>query len=405
MATRIPHLLVLSRQTLHLNQAGLAPLMVCAAAEEHVSRRVAVLFVGCALVATPACGSRTGLDPGDLGTGVGVEGGVTPNCAEGLVVLYSYGSSSTSTVPGLPGGAAGIAVDATGVYWTSVAPDGALGGSVMMVPLCGGSATTLASATSRSSLINPAALAVDGTDVYWASVDEASGAPGDQLMKVPVGGGTSTVIASQQHPAYLAVDPTSLYWSDDGNGTVMKAALSGGTPITLGEGEPQGVASLVVDATRVYFYARTRGIQSVPLDGGRITTLVSDDGYPGVTFSNLVLSRGSLYWASGEAQTSLWTLPVSGGTPTALVSVSQPGPIGSIAVDGVSVYWLSASSTGTTCTTAVMKVPVGGGTPTTVVSGVPGCDNALGPALGSIALDATSVYWTTGSAVMKMTPK
>lgn len=47
-----------------------------------------------------------------------------------------------------------------------------------------------------------------------------------------------------------------------------------------------------------------------------------------------------------------------------------------------------------------MKVPLGGGAASTVASGWP-----TGGALGVIAVDATSVYWTAGNSVLKTTPK
>jgi hypothetical protein len=63
----------------------------------------------------------------------------------------------------------------------------------------------------------------------------------------------------------------------------------------------------------------------------------------------------------------------------------------SVAIDATSVYWTTGGSTG-----AVMKVGLDGGTPTMLYAGqdVPIC----------IALDATNVYWTNydGGTVMKV---
>jgi Putative metal-binding motif len=72
----------------------------------------------------------------------------------------------------------------------------------------------------------------------------------------------------------------------------------------------------------------------------------------------------------------------------------------SVAVDATSVYWTSSSSYGPG-TGAVMKLPIGGGNPITLASEQ--------DTWGRLAVDATSVYWTTyalygdhSGAVMKV---
>jgi hypothetical protein len=93
------------------------------------------------------------------------------------------------------------------------------------------------------------------------------------------------------------------------------------------------------------------------------------------------------------------SVPVTGGTPTTLVS-NQDYPW-AIAVDNNNVYWTNygnsgAVSGGMTTTGAVLQAPIGGGTVVTLAQGL---EDPYG-----IALDAQNVYFTTyaGGRVKKV---
>ena len=85
------------------------------------------------------------------------------------------------------------------------------------LPLDGGTPATIASGQA-----DPAGIAVDATNVYWTN--NASGNGAGTVMKVPLGGGSPTALASgQSNPWGLAVDAVSAYWVNIGiTSTVMK---------------------------------------------------------------------------------------------------------------------------------------------------------------------------------------
>jgi hypothetical protein len=259
-----------------------------------------------------------------------------------------------------------VAVDAASVYWT----DGS--GTIMKVPLGGGTPTTLASGQN-----GPWAIAVDATSLYWTE--------SYSVMSVPLGGGTTTTLATgQDSPGGIAVDATSVYWPNETGRTVMSVPLAGGIPTTLASGrdDPSWIA---VNATSVY-WTDLYAVMSVPLAGGTATTNAA-----GVSPWAIALSGTNVYWTVDETPTGfIMTDPLGGGTPTTLAS-GQPDPY-AIVVDGVNAYWTDNAGA------AVVKAPLGGGSPTTI---------ATGSMPWAIAIDATSVYWTDYMAgtVNKVTPK
>ncbi len=139
------------------------------------------------------------------------------------------GAVRKAPLDGLPDGGAvstlasgqplSLAVDAKSVYWTNAGTqaNGYGDGSVMSVPIGGGTVVTLATGQN-----NPYGIAVDADTVFWTTL-------GGTVMSVPIGGGAANTLASGQlFPLAIARDPASVYWTDRGtgtNGSVMKLTL------------------------------------------------------------------------------------------------------------------------------------------------------------------------------------
>ena len=126
----------------------------------------------------------------------------------GAVLTYSLSDSTLTNLSPAQGWC--IAVDSTSVYWTNM--ENSTDIDVMRLVL-GGTEVTLASGR------YPWGIAVDSTSVYWTDTSLGT------VMKVPLDGGTATTLASgENHPAFVAVSATGVYWTNSGDGTVMTTA-------------------------------------------------------------------------------------------------------------------------------------------------------------------------------------
>jgi hypothetical protein len=244
----------------------------------------------------------------------------------------------------------------------------------------------------------PSAITADATTIYvmsWDSIDSSNWSvwkvarDGGSAEKIPVGASSG--------PSPIAVDSTSVYWATWSS--VMKVAIRGGAPVTLASGQdyPNAIA---VDATSVYwtnFWAGT--VMKVALAGGTPATLASEQVGP----TAIAVDATSVYWTT---LTTVMKVAIGGGTPETLaeepnpdgtvLNVTEfreirssgrplPGGPNSIAVDATSVYWTNNA------TLTVKKVALGGSIPVMLASEQP--DQC------AIAVDAASVYWATNCTV------
>jgi hypothetical protein len=221
----------------------------------------------------------------------------------------------------------------------------------------------------------PSAIAVDSRNVYWANAGErpsGSGTPRAMgtIMSVPIAGGTPVTLASgQAYPVGIAVDGDDVYWTNQGYppgtldtnvGTVMQVPRGGGVPITLaaGQPEPQGIAvagSVVVWTLLGPIQSGAVGpglVLTVPVGGGDITTVATTGPATAVASS----PSGNAYWACAAG---IESAPLDGG-PIEPVTPRSMGAVW-VALDATSVYWTTHTGALKDQFYQVMRTPIAGG--------------------------------------------
>jgi hypothetical protein len=361
------------------------------------------------------------------------------------LVLAACGDGITPTIPDAGDAAqveAGCALTTCGASCVDLQTDNANCGGCGLA--CSTTCTAGRCVETLATTINAVSLATDGSYVYWSSTTpfKSCEAPCASIQRVPVGGGTPTTLAVAD-PTTIAAGPiadaTDLVWMTDDT-TIWKLPFAGGTPTQLAT---QSAPPLAFAAGVVVHVAGTtvtdQRLDATPTDGGASTTFatVQQWSWPWAIATD---GTTAFYAVNGEASPiqalfSSAIAPDAGQTlmgfssdfaselevdPTFLYIVTYDA-IERVQRDGkyrTVLAELTGSMSGTLHTVSlalddhalyfndpgamqIKRVAIAGG-PVTVLAGSGVPDSPGGRA---IAVDAKSVYWTTGNAIMKITPK
>jgi hypothetical protein len=337
------------------------------------------LLMGCAFLSPLLAGcSRSGLDlldvpPSNMDASPPPQG-CTRAPAPGPTTLLAFTEAINNSSFMFTG-------DAARLYTLVFGRDSASTYAVLSVDACNGSTVVLGSSSYRG------AIASEPGVVYYTS-PQPDGTE-NIVSSGPLGEHT-TVVGTFTDPTdtvvTLAVHGGRAYGVTYDGSSLVSWALDGSPATTLVPTDP-GFArvfwgALAVDDERVYFNG-LYGLQSIPPDGGPITTLWSDGlnhlcggseppGYP------LLAVDDAYVYASGYD--GLWRIAKDGSSV-----LQYPGAVpdcGPVVLDGDYLYFADEHGSNPA---AIHRVPKAGGTPTTIA----GNANIE----GGLVVTATSLYW------------
>ena len=283
-----------------------------------------------------------------------------------LTVMSSFNGTALANSWG------GLILSGSTLYGTTINGGPNNDGTVFSLPLTGGTSTVLASFNGANGQGPCCTLTLSGSTLYGTTPKGGANNDGT-VFSVPVTGGSLTVLTS--------------FNNTNGNSPAGSLALSGSTLYgTTSSGGGYGEGEVF----------------SLPVTGGNPTVLVSCNGATSNPSGGVLLSGNTLY---GTAQTgagdfgTVFSLPAGGGNPTILTSFSGSNgqwPESALVLSGTTLYGTAFEggaswNGGIGGMGDVFSVPVTGGTPTVLASfnGV----NGQGPA--SLAISGRILYGTT----------
>lgn len=218
-----------------------------------------------------------------------------------------------------------LAVDETNVYIAALpveAFSSPVPGSILSVPKNGGVLRVLV-----SGVATPFDVEVDATHVYWVAAgtidfDDQSVAPDGRIERARKDGtGRETLAGELSAPLDLELEGNVVWFGQtgiaEGDGTVglYTVAKTGGTLRTVDD--DTAVARLALTPSTVIVFGGTETIGNalfaVARDGSFVRTLRVDDA---IVSGAQVAGGVAYYIIDAEFKNELWSIPISGGTPS-----------------------------------------------------------------------------------------
>ena len=255
-------------------------------------------------------------------------------------------------------------------------------GTVFSVPLSGGTPTILTSFNGTNGSGPTGGLTLSGSTLYGSTVGGGASSDGT-VFSLPLRGGTATVLTSfnnangQWPKGALTISGTNIYGITNRGGSYL-------------------------DYSPIYGCGT---VFSLPVGGGTANTLFSfvdtngENPSGGLTLSGSTFYGSATVGGAGSGYGTVYSFPASGGSCTVLTSFSQvsigANPIGTVVVSGSLIYGITQGG-GPNSTGEVFSLPINGGTPTALLA-FPSNGGSLGGTYGvqgNLILSGSTLYGT-----------
>jgi hypothetical protein len=215
------------------------------------------------------------------------------------------------------------------------------------------------------------AIAVDDSSVWWGDYTGIWTCP-----KSGCGSGPTLVTSDGQGIDSLTIDGTYLYWADDGTGALSEVRKFGHaeTGIVLLDA---GASGVVADGQRFYFLMPEGGPGAGTLDDA-----AAPDSFPPSGGTDLY--GGFLYWV-GPALDTVYAAPTTTLAERALVI--GRASVRAVASDGANLYWIESPGTSNT-DGKIVACGIAACSPAPVATGYHDPSH--------LVVDAVAVYWNDG---------
>jgi hypothetical protein len=196
----------------------------------------------------------------------------------------------------------------------------------------------------------PSQIAVDDANVYFATLDGIFQVPKNALGATPI-----LLSSNDRQPLSLASDGAYVYWNDTLDPQAIRRIVVGGNGATTLAAIGAGGVAL---GPTTLFWVGNDGVQSMPKEGGAVTTLGPAPMGGGF---GVALDANDFYYAASPSSFSatIYRIPQSGGASTPVATVGTN--VNVLTTDGTNLYFVSGDD--------LDSVPAAGGAVSTLANG------------------------------------